>query len=187
MEKSTKKRNSKISKGSDVYEQLEVLMKILAENKTKKQGKAFNKRIYLFNELDLLLSEGVDVKLLAQAAEYRVKGFVRTSRFKDFDAGVAISLEEVHEFLQELQMYLHESEVVTKYEYFINDDIVIPTAQQEQEVKNYLIKNGVVVNDFTYSLAMRRLIIGGDIESKYGKKYFMDRVNAKKNENPLNV
>ena len=40
-----------------------------------------------------------------------------------------------------------------------------------------------------YSIALRRLIVGGDIQSKFSENYFMDRTEGRKKnqESSLNV
>ena len=68
------------------------------------------------------------------------------------------------------------------YEFYVEDKVIIPTKEQEDFVKDYLKQKGLPINENTYSLALRRLIVGGDIESKFGSSYFIDRTNKRKDE-----
>ena len=183
-----KKRTNKVGKGTEPYEQLLTLIEILKENRAQKNI-ARNKRIYLFNELDLMLAKEVDVKLLIKCAQYRHNGLETVSKFKNFDAVTANEIEKVNSFLQELEDDLQERKIDIKYEYYIDGKIIIPSEEQEQFVKTYLKENNIPLNDRMYSIALRRLIVGGDIQSKFSENYFMDRTEGRKKnqESSLNV
>ena len=183
-----KKRSSKVIKGTEPYEHLETLIEILKENLPNKKLTP-KERVYLFNELDLMLSEGIDIKLLIKSAEYRNGGLGKISNYRNFDVDMASWIERAHKFLQEVEMCLSEGRVATKYEFYVEGKVIIPTKEQEDFVKDYLKQKGIPVNENTYSLALRRLIVGGDIESKFGSRYFIDRTNKRKDEqeNAMNV
>lgn len=176
----SKKLRSQIIKGSEAYEQLATLIEILKENHDKKaKGK---EKVYLFNELDLLLAEGVDVKLLIKCGQYRSRGLEKTSTYRNFDVIEADWIEQANQFLQDLEMNLQDAKITTKYEFCIDDKLIAPTEEQQQFVRSYLKENSAPVNDMTYFLALRRLIIGGSIESKFDKTYFIDRTHLHKSK-----
>lgn len=176
-----KKRVNKVAKGTEPYDQFETLIEILRENKSNKKV-TLKEKVYLFNELDLMLSEGVDIKLLIKGAKYRHGGLDRVSTYANFNVDKANWIEATNEFLQELEMNLQEGKIATKYEFYVDGKIIVPTKEQEQLVKDYLKQNNIVLNEMTYSLALRRLIIGGDVQSKFDKNYFIERTYEHKRE-----
>lgn len=163
------------------YSVFEVLTDVLDENKPDKNGD-FKEEIYKFNELDLWLSEGVDIRELIEIAQFRHGGLFRISRYKQFDPENADKIDYAYEFLQSMSTYLHESEIKTSYEYYIDGCTKIPSKQEIQYVINYLKNNNIPVNELSFCLALRRLIVGGDIESKFDKTFLIDKANNMKSE-----
>ena len=154
---------------------LEVLCEIINQNKAN-ENQNFKEKIYQFNELDLFLSKGIEVKKLIDYAKYKKDSLLRTSRYTNFDFEKALVIEIVNDYLQELSYYLVDVEIQTKYEYSIDGEVIIPTQEQQEVVKNYLKSNNIPINEFTYCLALRRLIVGGDIESKFDREYLLNEV-----------
>jgi hypothetical protein len=163
------------------YFVFDVFKDILDENKFDKNGD-FKEEIYKFNELDLWLSEGVNIRELTEVAQYRHSGLYRISRYLEFDPENANKIDYAYEFLQSMGTYLHESEIKTSYEYYIDGRTIIPSEEQKQYVINYLRSNNIPVNELSFCLALRRLIVGGDIESKFDKTYLIDKANNMKSE-----
>ena len=153
---------------------LEALCEIIKENNAN-ENQDFKDKIYQFNELDLFLSSGVEVKKLINYAKYKTDGLIRTSNYTNFDFEKALDIELVNDYLQELSYYLVDVEIQTKYEYSIDGEVIIPTKYQQDFIKYYLKSNNVPVNELTYNLALRRLIVGGDIKSKFDKNYLVDK------------
>lgn len=182
MYKTKKQREMEFVKGGEIYTQLEVLIDILNEN--REYEKLSNKdRVYLFNELDLMLSKGVNISWLIECVKYRKEAMEFFSEHnKNFDANMATRIEKVNEFLQDLEMNLQEGKIMTKYAFYIDGKEIKTTQEHDKVVKNYLRANGVVLNEMTYYLALRRLMVGGDIESKFDKNYFTSRVDALKSD-----
>jgi len=174
----------------------EVLCEIIKQNRANKK-QDFKEKIYQFNELDLFINmyaaDGT-LKFLIDHVKRKKDGLIQTSKYSKFDAVKAMDIEVLNGYLQELSMHLEDAKIKTKYEYFINGEIVTPTEEQQEFVKNYLKSNNVPVNEITYSLALRRLIVGGDIESKFDKYYLVNKATERgekdqeiKNEDTVGV
>ena len=166
---------------------MEVLIETIKQSKINKKQN-FKERIYQFNELDLLLcitdgSKKFDEDKLNRFTAFVEKknnGLLTVSKYSKFDPVKANDILNLHNYLQKLSLHLYDVEIRTKYEFLINDEMVVPTEEQQEFVKNYLKSNKIPVNELTYSLALRRLIVGGDIESKYDKDYLINKAKESK-------
>jgi len=149
----------------------DVLSEIISKNKSEARKTDFKDKIYQFNALDLLLQENVDIKRIAEVVKYRKSGIMTNSRYRNFNVARAAKTEILFDYLEKILMRLSNVELKTKYEYFIEGEIITPTEEQLAFVEKYLRDNNLPVNDKFFGLALRRLIVGGDINSKFEKDY----------------
>ena len=119
--------------------------------------------IYQFNPLDMFLIKHHKIETLIKILERRLDEF-QTGKFKRWQ------LTKTLEFLNKCSKYSNRYPIKNYTEYIVGDKVIKPTEEQVAAVKQYLFSNHIPVNEDTFNLAMRRLIRGGDIESKYGNK-----------------
>ena len=71
------------------------------------------------------------------------------------------------EFLESVSKTSKASKIINHHEFLINGIPTCPTKEQVDYAIKYLRENHVAVNEENFSCALRRLIIGGDINSKF--------------------
>ena len=150
---------------------VKVLSRIVTRNKENENQKLEDK-IFQFNELDLFLCM-VDDYYEKKMTSLRVM-ILTCDSYKTY-LDNEIEINNLYYFVETLKRNLFDAELNTKREYVINDKIVKPTQEQQVFVKNYLESHKVPVNELTYNIAMQRLLVGGDVESKFDRMFLSEK------------
>ena len=144
--------------------EIDALTEILINRLCKKQNSSKNDACYLFNELDFLLCKRHSTDNLIKVLEARISGYFKNIGSKRYTRN---QLERTLKFLISANKASRPNAINTQIEFIIGDQIVSPTQEQIDYVKDYLRQNKVAVNEITYTYALRRLMLGGDINSKF--------------------
>lgn len=145
------------------------LSKILNEVETirrnNKRSNIFKREeaVYYFNELDFMLLNHHNIKSLLDVIEQKMSV---TSLRGDMSRP---KLARVQEFLYHVRQKSYSRNIVGKYQFTIDGVLRDPTEEEKAIAIDYLKQNNIAINDDTYYYAIRRLLVGGDINSKYDK------------------
>ena len=80
-----------------------------------------------------------------------------------------MKLNQTLQFLEFAKKHSYYKAVDQTFSYIVNGGVREATSNEMEIAKNYLRENNVAINPYTVSTVLRRLIVGGDINSKYNK------------------
>ena len=156
------------TEGSAIWKQVDIIFEELVAKCSVKDMPA-SERVYLFNELDFLMQNSEPIDELIKCADHRtaVAGY-RAVKKNSEDVK---NWHMVVDFLRSAKKYSVDGPIVSRIEFNRDGKLVKPTPEQEEATKQYLAEHNLPINDLIYFYALRRLVTGGDLNSKFDAEY----------------
>ena len=140
------------------------LTNLLIEKAKVKRSVSAQEGCYLFNELDFLLIKAHSAHTLIGVLNSKIDDFYK----EPFNGRFSKSqLSRTLEFLKSANKASKSSAIVSQIQFVIDGKMTPPTEEQVDFVKQYLKRHKIALNEMTYTYALRRLIVGGDINTKF--------------------
>lgn len=133
---------------------------------------------YLFEVVDFLMANRYSFETLKKIVREKIQYFKGRESFKFY----TYKLEQVLKFLTLAERYSTNQPLEASYAYMIDGNMRVATEDEINIAENYLKEKGTVVNSCTLSTVLRRLIIGGDMESKFSKTCLNVKENIKQSD-----
>ena len=119
---------------------------------------------YLFNELDFHLSKSHSAEALIAVLTQKIKNFYKQAKTSQFTKS---QLEKVLQFLYSADKTSRPAQIKSQIQFLVDGKPIPPTEEQVKFVKDFFKQNHIAMNEVNFTYALRRLIVGGDIESKF--------------------
>ncbi|MBQ7798368.1 MAG: hypothetical protein IJ371_04525 [Clostridia bacterium] len=146
--------------------EIATLTQILVEKAKIKRSVDKVEGCYLFNELDFLLIKSHSAHTLISLLNSRIDNLYKEL----FNKGLTkTQLLKTLEFLKSANKASKPNAIKTQIQFLVDGKPIPPTDEQVAYVQEYLKQHKIALNEVTYTYALRRLIIGGDINSRFDK------------------
>lgn len=157
-----------------INDQIRNLTKLVSERKRNIANLKPEETIYQFDVVDFLMTNRYSFKTLTKNINDKIKQCENHPVYGFY----ANKLKQTLKFLKLAEKYSKSSNIDDSYSYMINGGIRKATNDEIEFATDYLNSIKVPVNAYTLSNSLRRLLVGGDINSKYDKNCLQAKKNV---------
>ena len=148
-----------------INDQVRNLTNLVSERKKSFINLTPEERLYQFDVVDFLMSNRYGFKTLKKIIKEKISFCEKDTTHKFYGT----KLEQTLNFVKLAESYSFDKAINQTFSYLINGKIREVTSEEIKTAENYLRNNNVAINHYTISTVLRRMIIGGDINSKFDK------------------